>query len=431
MSDVPQLISLRTTVACLVIAPSCEVAEALLSPLKGTSTGADLAAVHAHQGVFVASVLIGLLGTVLYLPAYLGLAARTASRSPRLAVAGGLLCGFGMVAFGGVRMVSALELQTVREPWGPAAAGRAIDALGSSPVMGAVLAAFLLGLAIGYPLLAVSCWRAGLPRAAATWWAVMPFVAFFVDDNHWGNLATHTLLLGSLVWIARALMTAGLPSRALLRTRTVAGAMVLAPLLEVVEQVVSPLTTTSTRADVVASTDHRAAFAVAVLVGTAATVLYVPALVGLAARCVPDSPVAARIGAAAAVVSMTGFMGVRAVQAFEPQAVGAGQTPTTTARLVDHLSANPIGGVVLVMFLGGSMVGLVALAVAAWRNGLPRPAVVLLGLFPFLDLAVPGRTGTLVTHLRLLLALTWLALSLARTDRSGSPASLPRVAQTA
>ena len=211
---------------------------------------------------------------------------------------------------------------------------------------------------------------------------------------------------------------------------TVATALVLAPLLEVVEQILSPLTGASTRADVLAAAGHQAMFNGAVLVGAVATVLYVPALVGLGTRCVAHSPVAARLGAAASVVCMTGFMAVRAVQAFEPRAVGAGQTADATAHLVDHLSTNPIGVVALVMFLGGSIVALVALAVAAWRAGLPRPAAVMLGIFPFLDLALSGHAATTATHVLLLVALAWLARGLMSSPTTETVDKEPVVAQS-
>jgi len=430
MSDVPQLIGRRAIVACLVLAPSCEVVEALLSPLRGTSTHADLVAVQSHQTAFVVSVVAGLLATLLYLPAYLGLASLTASRSPRLAVAGGLLCGIGMLAFGGVRMVSALELQAVREPVGLTTAARAVDGLASSPVMGPVLGVFLLGTALGYPLLAASSWRAGLAKPAAVVWGGFPFVAFLVDDRHWANVLTHVALLGSLVWIASSLTGADLRPRPLLPRRFVTVAMVVAPTLGILELVLSPLATTSTRADVAAAVAHPHAFVASLLAGTAATLLYVPALVGLAARCVARSPIAARVGATGVLVCMTGFMGVRAAQAFEPTALRHGLTTATAARLVDHLGANPVGAMVLVMFLGGSAVGLVGLAVAAWRSELSRVPAVLLGLFPFADLVAPGRLATIGTHVLLLAALAWLARDLVRAPRSRA-AERPAVVQPA
>ncbi len=63
---------LRATAVLLVLAPLGEVVEQLLSPLDGSSTGKDLAAIAAHQGRFEVSVLVGVLATVMYAPAFLG-----------------------------------------------------------------------------------------------------------------------------------------------------------------------------------------------------------------------------------------------------------------------------------------------------------------------------------------------------------------------
>lgn len=161
---------------------------------------------------------------------------------------------------------------------------------------------------------------------------------------------------------------------ALIGRRATVLCLVLAPLFEVVEALLSPLRGTSTAADLRGIAGHQGLFVVSVLVGLLATLLYVPAFLGLATRCVGASPVAARLGAAFAVWSMMGFMGVRMAQAVELQAVRDGLDRGDTARLMDHLVANPIGAASLVLLLAGSAVGLVALAVAGWRAGLPAGA---------------------------------------------------------
>lgn len=193
--------------------------------------------------------------------------------------------------------------------------------------------------------------------------------------------------------------------------------LVLAPTAELVEQVLSPLKGTSTAADLAAIEAHRGAFTVSVLIGLLATVAYVPAFTGLALTCLPHSRAAARVGGSLAVVSMLGFSGVRMLQAVVLQAVDDGMDHHLAAQLIDHTSTGPIGAVLLVMFLGGTAVGVLALAVASWRAKLPRPAVVLLVLFPFIDLAAPGHLGSVVSHTVLLVALGWLAYAAAMPQR--------------
>jgi hypothetical protein len=204
-----------------------------------------------------------------------------------------------------------------------------------------------------------------------------------------------------------------------------AAVLIAAPLCEVVEALFSPLKGTSTAADVRAISLHQSAFVASVLIGLAGTVLYVPAFVGLAARAVDRSRTLALVGGALAVLSMLGFAGVRMGQAVELQGVRQGLPDAQLARLVDGLSSNPIGATLLVMFLGGSVVGVVCLAVAVWRAHLaPWPAAVLFLVFPIVDLlAPPSELGTVVSHVVLLAGLGWIGVAQLR-DRAvaGDPA---------
>lgn len=190
--------------------------------------------------------------------------------------------------------------------------------------------------------------------------------------------------------------------------------LVLAPALEVIESVVSLLLGTSTSADLTAIGANREAFVAAVLVGLLATILYIPAFLGLASACVQRSPWPARIGGTLAVVSMMGFCGVRMLQTVQLQLVDDGYPKNAAAALIDHTGTNPIGVAILVMFLGGTVIGVLSLAAAAWRSGLSKTAAALLIAFPFVDQAIPGHLGSIVSHVVMLVALTWLAVSLHR-----------------
>jgi hypothetical protein len=204
------------------------------------------------------------------------------------------------------------------------------------------------------------------------------------------------------------------PARPLL----VAACLVAAPVCEVIEAVLSPLAGTSTTADLDGIAAHQSAFVASVLVGLLGTALYVPAFLGLLRRTAARRPRLSLVASVLVVASMLGFAGVRMAQAVELQVTRDRLPSAQAAALVDHLSANPIGGVLLVMFLGGSVLGMVCLAVALWRSGgFPRPAVVLLVLFPFVDLAAPGHVGTIASHVVLLVGLTWIAVRLLATER--------------
>jgi hypothetical protein len=201
----------------------------------------------------------------------------------------------------------------------------------------------------------------------------------------------------------------------LITARTAAGCLILAPALEVVEQLLSPLTGRSTVADLTAIANNQTAFTVSLLVGLLATALLVPALAGLATACLDHTPRLARAAAAVCVLSMLGFFSVRMVQGVELQLVRDGVARETAGALVDHVASNAVGATILVAFLGGSIVGLGLLAAACWRAGLPKAAALALGIFPVLDLALPGHLGTIVSHLLLLGATSWLAAALLRS----------------
>lgn len=407
------LVTRRMTLVCLALAPLLEAAAAVVSPLAGTSNAADLHAVAAHQGPMAASVVLGLAAILLYVPALLGLAARTASHSRRLATLGVAFSTTAMLGFGGVRMIGAVQVSAVTSGLDVRRAARLFDHLGSNPVALALVLAVVVGTLLGFPLLAASAWRAGLSRVASGWLFAFPFVAI-VGDDRWIDVATRLLLAVALLRLGLAVDDEVLPPHRLLSRRALGVVLVAAPVLEVVEQLLSPLASTSTRADLVAIGGRQGTFVASLLVGIVATALYVPAFLGLASRCVPSAPRASRMGGFVAMASMVCFEGVRAVQGIELQLVRDRIPAHAATAVVDGVTGNAAGVVVLVLFLGGSVVGLVALAVAGWKHGLPRTPLLVMAAFPVLDLALPGRAGTIASHAALLLALGWLAAELQR-----------------
>ncbi len=213
----------------------------------------------------------------------------------------------------------------------------------------------------------------------------------------------------------------------LLNTRVVAVLLVVAPLCEVVEAVLSPLPSSGTRADLVAIRAHEGQFVVSVLVGLLGTLLLLPAILGLAARTVGRSPWASRVAAGLAVPGLMGFAGIRLGQGIELQGIRDGVPLGQVAGLLDHQSANPVGAPLVILFLAGTAVGLVALAAAVWRAGLPRPAAVLIGVFPFADQALEqlGTATGVVAHALLLVGFAWVAVSLTRGRATAGPAREP------
>jgi hypothetical protein len=194
--------------------------------------------------------------------------------------------------------------------------------------------------------------------------------------------------------------------------RATAVLLVAASALELLETVVSPLRGGSTSSDLAHVAAHQGRFTVSVLCGMTAVLLYGPGFLGLADFCFTRTPRLARFAGWTAAVSMTAFFGVRGIQAVQLATVREGLDHHTAGKVIDAASSNPLGILVLLLFLGGAVVGTVSLAVATWRAGLPKVAAVLLGVFQFVDLALPGHLGTVLSHTVLLVALAWFATHL-------------------
>jgi uncharacterized membrane protein YhaH (DUF805 family) len=200
MSRSPSLLpGPRTTAVLLVVAPLLEVAELSLSPLDGSSTRKDLVAIAAHQGRFELSVVLGVLGTLCFAPAFLGLAAACASAGPRLARAAGWIAVASMGGFMGIRMSQAIELAGIQQHLDVHDLAATIDHAPATPIGALIAVVFLLGALVGTILLAVVAWRAGLPKVACVLLAVFQVVDLVTPPR---PPVSHLLLLVSLGWIA-------------------------------------------------------------------------------------------------------------------------------------------------------------------------------------------------------------------------------------
>jgi hypothetical protein len=180
---------LRATAVLLVLAPLGEVVEGSLSPLDGSSTAKDLAAIATHQGRFELSVVIGVVSTMLFAPAFLGLAQACLPTSPLLSRVAGWIALASMGGFMGVRMTQAVQLSGVREGIDRSQLAGTIDHAAANPIGGLIL-------------LAVISWRAGLPRVACVGVAVFQALDFVSPTR---PPYAHMVLLLALGWIASVL----------------------------------------------------------------------------------------------------------------------------------------------------------------------------------------------------------------------------------
>jgi hypothetical protein len=188
--------------------------------------------------------------------------------------------------------------------------------------------------------------------------------------------------------------------------------LIAASLLELIETVLSPLANGSTSSEMGRIAAHQGQFAISVLCGMVAVLLFGPGFLGLANVCADTVPRLGRFAGWVAAISMTGFFGVRGIQAVQLATVRDGLDHATAGKIIDDAGTNPLGALVLILFLGGALAGTIALAVATWRAGFPRVPAVLLGLFQLVDLAAPSHAGTILAHTLLLIALVWFAYTL-------------------
>jgi len=208
MPDAPVTDRPRTLLlcACLIGAPLAETVEQALSPLTGGETVADLAAIAAAPGRFTVSIMIGLLGTALLLPALLGLTHRASDRSPRLALVAATCVVVSSLGFAGVRMAQGFELQLATGGLPLPQAAEQFDAAVGGPMGLTLTVAFLGGTAIGVILLCIALWRSRrVPIGAIVCLLIFPIVDLALPTG-FGPVVSHLVLLVAFTWTAIGLL---------------------------------------------------------------------------------------------------------------------------------------------------------------------------------------------------------------------------------
>jgi hypothetical protein len=198
----------RVAVVLLVAAATCELVEAVLSPLDGTSTLRDLGTIAVHQTRFEVSVVSGLVATVLFLVGLLALAQAFLATSRRVATTAGWLLTCAMAGFLAIRLVQGVELATVQTGGNRADLATAVDKTSSNAIGLPILVTFLGGALIGLVLLGIAAWRAGMPRPACVLLAAFQPVDFLMPQHPFPlDGVSHAMLLVAFAWIAKAVWT--------------------------------------------------------------------------------------------------------------------------------------------------------------------------------------------------------------------------------
>lgn len=219
------------------------------------------------------------------------------------------------------------------------------------------------------------------------------------------------------------------PTTPLIWIRTTAVCLILAPLLQAAATVISislqPSGDMAGPLDAIAV--HETALVISTLVGLAATILYVPAFVGLAHNVAMRSPILSLVAAFFSICSMVGFAGLQGLQAIH---LGDAQSASNRdVPLID--GGNPITAGMLLLFQVGTFVGMITLIIAVWRSGrFPKAPLILLaaelvfGVVAQLVFVAGGGLGAslvpIIANLVFLAGLGWLGLVLWRQPRDFS-----------
>ena len=192
----------RKTVAglCMILAPTLFLVSAILAPSSDNDAGAILGAVADHTDRFYISTLFGIAGTVLLVPALLGLMHMLRERQVALGHLGGGLALLGSLTFMLFWGVSLMEWQMVR---GGADSAQMTALLDRFMHTTGTEVFFFFGLAFTVGLIVLAL---GLYRAHFVHWstavalgagAVVLQIAFFVGNTSaWFIIAAAILFVG-------------------------------------------------------------------------------------------------------------------------------------------------------------------------------------------------------------------------------------------
>jgi hypothetical protein len=154
-----------------VLAPIPLLAKAVyyvLIPVDGGASFTDtVAAFQQHRDLVYNLRWLDAVFMLLLLPATIAVALVTRRHAPRLATAGLLLAGLGLLAgFGLIGGPNTPALITVHSGLDVATMSNLYDTVGSDPMVGIAMVLFLIGIVFGLGLLGAALWRS---RVAPAW----------------------------------------------------------------------------------------------------------------------------------------------------------------------------------------------------------------------------------------------------------------------
>jgi hypothetical protein len=202
----PDRITRKGLGIAMVAMPLIWLASGVICPPLKSDGAAQLAVIRAHPDRWYWFTLLLLVGSVLLIPALLGVMRLLREPSPKLAVIGGWLALLGaLVAIGDVatQFVTWLMAQSGQDPVQMA---RLLDRVGSSAAANITYTIGGPALLVGILLLSIALFRT---RVAARW---VPFAFFaatvlnvvaFSNDFAVAVTASYVVLLAPMIYLAR------------------------------------------------------------------------------------------------------------------------------------------------------------------------------------------------------------------------------------
>ena len=209
--------------AAVVAAPLLWLVAELVSPALKAKSAAQLAVISAHPDRWYVYTLLLVIGTIVFVPAVLGVMRLVRDGSPRLAAIGGVLLGFGTIIAVGDAMTQLVTWQMVKGGADQAQMAALLDRFDNAGGAGVLFGPGGLAFAVGAIVLTIAMVRTHVVPL----WAALAFgigmvvqLVGFTGSNRGVIAASAVILLAAAVPVARELMsdggapTASVPSRA-------------------------------------------------------------------------------------------------------------------------------------------------------------------------------------------------------------------------
>lgn len=200
----------------LVLAPLFSLASALVSPALKSDEGAQLDVIAQHPDRWYVFTLLLLIGSILLVPALLGIASLVAEKAPRLGYVGGALAVLGsLIAIGDV-MSQFMSWQMVAKGADHAQMAALLKRFDDATGVGTVFSVGGVAVVIGTLMLTIGLIRA---RIAPAWAAIGLSLAVivnlvgFTDASNGLVAVSWALLLTAMGYIGRIVLSPGAHTR--------------------------------------------------------------------------------------------------------------------------------------------------------------------------------------------------------------------------